>query len=76
MRQAKIGVGEAQVDPSNPPTPGSCITIQGCVFSEAAIIEHWSGHRFVVVYQNMLDGRLADLSRIADLIQKTMDGYR
>jgi Beta-lactamase enzyme family len=76
VRQSKIGVGELKVDPNNPPTAGSCITVKGCVYSEAAIVEHWSGHKFVVVYQNMLDGRLADLSRIADVIQKTMDGYR
>jgi hypothetical protein len=76
VRHAKIGVGELKEDPNNPGTAGSCITVKGCVFSEAAIIEHWSGHRFVVVYQNVLDARNADLSRIAAVIQKTMEDFR
>ena len=76
VTHSKIGVGQLKRDPNAPGTPGSCNTpIHGCVYSEAAILRHSSGRRFVAVFQNMLDGRFSDLQRIANLIQKVMDSY-
>jgi len=75
--QSKIGVGNLKVDPNNPSQPGSCIdgNIHGCVFAEAAILQHSSGRKFVAVWQNVLDGTGGDIRRIAAVIQKTMDAY-
>ncbi len=71
--QSKIGVGQLKVDPRNPPTPGNCNTGRGCVSSEAAILQHSSGRKYVVVFENVLDGRCRDFERIANFIQTVMD---
>jgi hypothetical protein len=80
--QSKIGVGQLK--------GGSCVDIPDkgirtnrCTYSEAAVVQHSSGRKFVVVWQNLVylkdnppphswdDG----LRRIADVIKKTMDAY-
>jgi hypothetical protein len=75
----KIGVGNLKRDPNPPHSPGSCNDpIHGCVFSEASILQHSPGHRFVAVWQNVVDAREdanGDLMRIVKVIQKTMDNY-
>ena len=70
--QSKIGVGQLKVDPRNPPTPGNCNTGRGCVSSEAAILQHSSGRKYVIVFENVLDGRCQDFERIAGFIQQVM----
>ena len=71
--QSKIGVGQLKVDPRNPPTPGDCNTGRGCVSSEAAILQHSSGRKYVVVFENVLDGRCKDYERIAAFLDDLMD---
>jgi hypothetical protein len=73
--QSKIGVGELKGGACNGAHPDRC------TYSEAALIKHSSGRKFVVVWQNLVlfdanpnawsDGLL----RIANVIQKTMDAY-
>jgi uncharacterized membrane protein YgcG len=73
--QSKIGVGELKGGACNGPHPNRC------TYSEAALVQHSSGRKFVVVWQNLVlfdadpnawsDGLLA----IANAIKKTMDAY-
>jgi hypothetical protein len=73
--QSKIGVGELKDGACNGPHPNRC------TYSEAALVQHSSGRKFVVVWQNLVlfdadpnawsDGLLA----IANAIEKTMDAY-
>jgi hypothetical protein len=41
--------------------------------AEAAILQHSSGRKYVVVFENVLDARCLEFERIATLIQKVMD---
>ena len=74
--QSKIGVGELK--------GGSCrddLPKDRCTYSEAAVVQHSSGRKFVVVFQNLVlfkahpaawgDG----LRNIVRVISETMDAY-
>jgi hypothetical protein len=74
--QSKIGVGELH--------GGTCrdhIPKHRCTYSEAAVVQHSSGRKFVVVFQNLVLFRgdaaawLASLRNIAQVISKTMDAF-
>jgi hypothetical protein len=73
--QSKIGVGELK--------GGSCTKANRdrCTYSEAAVVQHSSGRKFAVVFQNLVflkDNPTAwndGLQKIVDAISKTIDAY-
>jgi hypothetical protein len=73
--QSKIGVGELKGGACAGPNPDRC------TYSEAAVVQHSSGRKFVVVWQNLVffaahpDAWSDGLQRIADVVLKTMDDY-
>jgi hypothetical protein len=69
VERCKIGIG--------PLKGGQCHTIpsKGCVASEASVLKHSSGRRFVTVWQNLKDSSALDVLRLARLIELTMDEY-
>lgn len=73
--QSKIGVGELKGGTCGGPNPDRC------TYSEAAVVRHSSGRKFIVVWQNLVffaahpDAWSDGLQRIANVVQKTMDDY-
>lgn len=74
--QSKIGVGQLK--------GGTCqdgIPKDRCTYSEAAVVQHRSGRKFVVVFQNLVAFKAyahdwdVGLLNIATVISKTMDAY-